>query len=659
MVDMKSYRGAARLLAKRHLRRFRDEEDGSLMILSIQIFLIMLITTGVAIDFSRQEERRELIQNTIDRAVLAAASLTQTLDPKAVVKDYLAKAGLGSIEVDPLVEQGSNLEWRRVTVTVNDTMPTLFGSLIGVEELSANGNSQAEESVGNVEISMVLDVSGSMNDSVSISGCTSDCPTTRLGALVSASKSFVDKMFDTVQPDDAPDGRLSISVVPYSANVYLGPEMQQAYTLSDDYSIINSTYFWQAQCADFDADDMAKIEIDGSETLTRTMYGASSDIGDAISETSWYNYILNPLNSTWNNCFNFPDNKVIPLSNDRTFLLGTAYPNTPTSTSEKGYFDKLTALGGTGTDIGAKWGLALLDPSAQDEMDKITSIDSDLSERPIEYTGDTMKVMVLMSDGANSNSYSTLPGYRDGATGIMSTLGTNNLNGMEPNNTYKSEIYFYDADRATNPYYRYKDSTWVARSDITQTTQVEDGEETTTATCTKYYDSRRNTWKWNSCSVSTSDCSYNYTYNSTQYYTCSETTTKYIDVVSEAPLYDINYDYLYQTKRWSLYGVADLLRRPYGRTTHEQYNQMALQSENNLSKGLTDKDDRLDALCTLGKKNGVIIFTVSVDPDTDHEVEVLRSCATAATYAYSVTSSNLSTAFSSIASAITALRLTN
>ena len=660
MTGEKLFQFVAKGPAARRLRSFRDAEDGSLMILSIQIFLIMLITTGIAIDFSRQEERRELIQNTIDRAVLAAASLSQEIDPKLVVKDYMAKAGLSSIEVDPKVEQGSNLEWRRVTVDVKDTMPTLFGSLIGVKELSANGNSQAEESMGNVEISMVLDVSGSMNDTVSDSSCTGSCPKTRLTYLKEASKAFVDRMFDTVQPDDAPDGRLSISVVPYSANVYLGTDMQKAYTLSDDYTIINSS-FWEAQCADFDADDMAKIEIDGSETLTRTMYGSSADIGDTISESSWSSYITNPLNTTWSNCFNYSQNQVVPLGNDRTALLGTAYPSNPSSESEKGYFDKLTALGGTSTDIGVKWGLALLDPSSSDEMDKIDTIDSSLSDRPIAYSGDTMKVLVVMSDGNNSTAYSTLPGYRQGPTGIKSVYGTNSLNGMQPNSTYTTGIYYLDpAKKAagnSKPYYRYKDSTWVAESDIT-ITQATTTRQTNTATCTKYYSSYYRTWRWNSCSVSTSSCSYNYTSGSTQYYTCTETVdvTTYEEV--PATLYDINYEYLYQTKTWSLYGVADLLRRPYGRTTHEQYNEMALQSENILSKNLTTKDDRLDALCTKAKNEGVIIFTVAADAP-DHGSDVLRKCATADTYAYKVTGGSLATAFSSIASAITALRLTN
>lgn len=621
-------------IAARRLARFRADEDGSLMILSLQIFLLMLVTTGIAIDFSRQEERRELIQNTIDRAVLAAASLSQDIDPKLVVKDYLAKAGLGHLDVDPKVEEGTNGEWRRVTVVVKDRMPTVFGNLVGVTELSAKGNSRAEESVGTVEISMVLDVSGSMNNSVAIpQSCTSNCTSmTRLDWLKIAARGFIEKMFDVVQPAGAPAGRLSINIVPYSSNVYLGTDMQQAYKLSNDYSIINSN-FWQAQCADFNATDMAQIPIDGTQTLTRTMYGSSSDLGDTIGESSWYSYTANPPNETWNNCFNYSQNRVIPLGNNESALLT--------------YIQGLTALGGTSTDIGAKWGLALLDPSASNEMDQITSIDTALADRPIAYDGDTMKVLVLMSDGNNSTAYSTLPGYRHGPSGIKSIHGADNLNGMAPNSTYVEGLYYHDPSRGTNAYYRYKDGAWVSQSAITTTVT-----STQSATCTKY--TYGGQWYWNSCSVPTTNCTYKYQSGNTKYYTCTKTTT----TVSPATLYDVSFEYLYQTRAWNLYAVADLLRRPFGRTTHEQYNVMALQSENILGKNLTTKDDRLSALCTQAKRNGVIIFTVAADAP-EHGAQVLQDCATSETYAYDVTGDNLATAFSSIANSITALRLTN
>ena len=58
---------------------------------------------------------RTKIQNTIDRAVLAAADLDQTLDPSAVVTDYMDKAGVGQHLSEVNVNEGLN--FRTVTAT--------------------------------------------------------------------------------------------------------------------------------------------------------------------------------------------------------------------------------------------------------------------------------------------------------------------------------------------------------------------------------------------------------------------------------------------------------------------------------------------------------------------------------------------------------------
>lgn len=73
---------------------FSRNEDGSLLIFGLFMFVIMLIVAGVSLDVMRFEERRTTLQATTDRAVLAAADLRQTLPAKDVVKDYFKKAGL-------------------------------------------------------------------------------------------------------------------------------------------------------------------------------------------------------------------------------------------------------------------------------------------------------------------------------------------------------------------------------------------------------------------------------------------------------------------------------------------------------------------------------------------------------------------------------------
>ncbi|TQD35909.1 TadE/TadG family type IV pilus assembly protein [Rhodobacter capsulatus] len=627
------------------LHRLLRNEDGALIILSLQVFLVMLITTGIAIDLVRVEERRTLIQNTIDRAVLAAASLTQKRDPTLVVKDYLTKAGLGYIASDssftPKVEGSIALGWRRVSVEVDDDMPTIFGPLLGVSSLAATGDTTAMQAVGNVEISLVLDLSGSMTEYVKDNpSCTKNCTSskTRFQYLQVAAKSFINTVFASSGSGVAA-GRTSVSVVPYSTNVYLGSEMQEGYTLSSDFSVTGSS-FAMPQCADFVAADYNTMVIDGTGPLTRTMYGSSYKYSDSLSALVSDGSTSNNPGQDWHNCMNTPQNRVIPLSSDPTFL----------AADKTGFIDKLTAGGWTSIDVGAKWGLALLDPSARDEVAKMTSVSSAFREtkpRPINYDGDTMKVLVLMTDGANTTNFSTLPGYRTGPSGIMSTLGVDSLGSFGPSATTASGIYYYDATRSSTPYYKYETGTWVARSAITQTTQEQ---QVQTATCTQYKNSWGQ-WKWNSCSVGTSDCTLISSTTSLKTYTCKKTTT--VNVTTEAPLYDVSYDHLYKTKNWNLNTVAGLLGKPYGRSAGTQYELMA-----NAVYDTSVKDARTKKLCDLAKSKGIYIFSVAADAPSGGKT-LLKYCSSGTSYYYEVQGSNLSTAFASIAASISSLRLTN
>ena len=84
---------------------FRDDENGSIIIFTLFLLILMLAIGGMAVDFMRFECERAVLQSTADRAVLAAADLDQDADQKQVVIDYFEKAGLsGAIVGEPNVE---------------------------------------------------------------------------------------------------------------------------------------------------------------------------------------------------------------------------------------------------------------------------------------------------------------------------------------------------------------------------------------------------------------------------------------------------------------------------------------------------------------------------------------------------------------------------
>lgn len=140
---------------------FRDDENGSIIIFTLFLLILMLAIGGMAVDFMRFECERAVLQSTADRAVLAAADLDQDADQKQVVIDYFEKAGLsGAIVGEPNVE---DLGGRRsVGVVANQEINTIFLKLLGIHKLSSNAASTAVDGVADIEVSLVVDLSGSM-----------------------------------------------------------------------------------------------------------------------------------------------------------------------------------------------------------------------------------------------------------------------------------------------------------------------------------------------------------------------------------------------------------------------------------------------------------------------------------------------------------------
>jgi Flp pilus assembly protein TadG len=216
--------------AQRRLSAFHREEDGGMIIFGLFMFVMMLMVAGLAVDLMRFETTRAKLQGTMDRAVLAAADMDQTRPPADVVRDYFAKANMTQFLVgNPVVQEGLN--FRRVSAQARGTMPMFFGGLLKTVDnnynntntstfdnqnyqgyravtpvLSVPANATAMEKVAKVEISLVVDISGSMANN------------NKIRNLRTAATQFVNTV---LAPGNA--GLISLSLVPYSEHVNAGP----------------------------------------------------------------------------------------------------------------------------------------------------------------------------------------------------------------------------------------------------------------------------------------------------------------------------------------------------------------------------------------------------------------------------------------------------
>ncbi len=365
--------------ASTFLRTFRQDESGAMLVFAVYAFLIILMVGGIGIDLMRFERDRSKLQYTLDRAVLAAADLDQPMQPEAVVQDYFAKSGLGDYLASVSVEQGYG--FRVVSATASADVDTQFMHMNGIDTLTAPAAGTAEERIDGVEISMVLDVSGSMNSN------------NRLPNLINAARDFVDTM-----DDNSADGDMSISIVPYATQVSVPDALMEQFNVTTEHDYSNCINF---QSADFDAPSMSY-----STEYQRTMHF-----------DPWYDYdgmdnnpklLLGDNNSTLPVCEALSDREVLVMQSDPDVL--------------KNYISNLTARGNTSIDVGMKWGTALLDPSLRPAVNGLINegmVPAEFSNRPQGYNdGETLKVIVLMTDGQNTSQYYINDGYREGPSDI-------------------------------------------------------------------------------------------------------------------------------------------------------------------------------------------------------------------------------------------------
>jgi hypothetical protein len=93
----------------------------------------------------------------------------------------------------------------------------------------------------------------------------------------------------------------------------------------------------------------------------------------------------------------------------------------------KTHIDGLYAGGNTASDLGMKWGTAMLDPGTQPVLSALAAegrVDPVLIGRPASWSDpDTLKIVVLMTDGDNTTQYDIKDQYKRGLSNIWYDSG--------------------------------------------------------------------------------------------------------------------------------------------------------------------------------------------------------------------------------------------
>lgn len=371
---------------------FAKDDKGSLPIMVAVLMLPIIVATGGAIDLVAHERMRAKLQDSLDRGVLAAASLSQTQPAKETVTSFVRSANAAT-KFDLSIDETRATNSRVVSATLQAEKTTTFLRLVGIDTMSVAVRSTAEEKRTNVEISLLLDVSGSMrwNSSGTFPGHSAK---KRIDYLKPAAKGFL----DTVLSDDARE-YTSVSLVPYAGQVNVGPAIF-------DRLLRGTRRHSKSSCFEFTA---AELTIGMPSFTTRGQtphfthwnHHSRMTADEQRSTEPWWcpddphgpvpageiDFVRNETTDT-------DVTAVSLMSNDREFL--------------KSRIDNYKLYDGTGTPIALKWGLLFLDPafrptiaSASSSLAAEIGLNASFKDRPAAFsdTG-TSKFLVLMTDGA-------------------------------------------------------------------------------------------------------------------------------------------------------------------------------------------------------------------------------------------------------------------
>ncbi len=367
------------------IRQFRKDEDGGLIVLTILLLITMLVMGGMAVDFMRFESERAKLQSVADRAVLSAAelSLDSSLDEVAVVRDFYKSAGLESTIVGtPVVIDTGNSKTVSVQSRVN--VDTFFLRLVGIDNLTAPANSAAIEGIGKVEISLVLDISGSMR----FGGSGDDG---RFGDMQDAAIAFANKVLDP-----ANGGQVSLNIIPYAGSTNPGPQMFDYLNAVRIESSLSEEEIAEGQSDPFQVSSC--VEMEPSDWTSSGMPGSGRD-----QVPHFMNWAIAADVMDWGWC-----------PQDRSAIRYAL-----SSASEAADFiNGIRMHDGTGTHYGMKYGLAALDPATQPAFEHLNSLDIDddgvtgdllpdeFVNRPAAWDDpETRKIIILMTDGQITDQY--------------------------------------------------------------------------------------------------------------------------------------------------------------------------------------------------------------------------------------------------------------
>ncbi len=347
---------------KTTVARFKRDERGQFGILFALVSGVLMVSVGLSVDYSRLVSAKSQLTNALDAAVLSTArditrGKIEKDEAKKLVEAFLvanldgkrladSNVHLIDVDIDPVTSE--------LTATASTDVAMMFPVMNLPKVQTINVTIGALYSERKVEVSMVLDVTGSMEDY------------NKIGDLKIAAKSAV-KAFLNNGSDNT---RVAITPYSFGVNVGKGP--------------LKSTV--EAENGGTPKDSCA------TERRGALMLSDASPVAAKVTRANQINYTADN-GKTYPYDLYCPTVAVQPLTRDSKAL------NT--------LIDKLSPVGGTAGQIGLQWGWYMLSPSWKSVLPT--------PSEPVAYGApDSEKYLILMTDGLFNSEASGLTNAKIG-----------------------------------------------------------------------------------------------------------------------------------------------------------------------------------------------------------------------------------------------------
>jgi Mg-chelatase subunit ChlD len=401
-----------------NFKRFLKNTSGNMAILFSIAAIPVLVGAGVAVDSVRRNNANLALQAATDSAALAAvAGKKNGISDRKVeraVKKYLA-ANNANIVVNSLAVKdfGFDVDKKIYHVKMTGKMKTSFMGMVGYPSMDIGAYSEVDVGSGALEVALVLDTTGSMNQQ------------SRLDGLKVAAKDLVQTLF---QDKDA-SAYLKVGVVPFANYVNVG--------------LSNRNKTWLDVPADYQdpqscGNTYPNATYGNCHMVTSTWQSCSGG-GDGVpptctTQTGSYNQCDvisygDPVQQCWPGTQHKWHGIVGSRSDDTSIGAGQKYPGLMDVTGPNQITDltdnqgqvisaiqTLQAEGETYIPSGLLWGWNLLDTNEPYSTAKT---------KPSMLALKGIKAMVLMTDGDNTKSV-TIPTH-DGGDGAAADAKTAEL----------------------------------------------------------------------------------------------------------------------------------------------------------------------------------------------------------------------------------------